>query len=425
MEGIERQRLKRGNSTMNTPKAIAKPPPSPSPSASQEGQALPASRWYYLDWLRVFALLTVFLYHTTMIFSYGDWWFIKNDHLNWAMTLFDRIIELWGMPLFFVISAVGIYYSLNQRKNGQFLAERFKRLFIPLIFGIFVLSPPQVYIERITHGQFTGSFWQFLPHYFDGWYGFGGNFAWTGLHLWFLFLLLLFSVLLLPLLRYLKQANSAAIVLQKLPWLQGELFLVVAVVCTGIIEALVNLQPDGLLAMRNMGGWSPLTYLVGFFLCGYLLALNPKALSSFERNRVSTLLLGVCTALLYLILVEGYGYSSYSIPFSFLRALNAWLWLATLLGFARRYLNVHTPLLAEANQAQLPFYILHHPVIIIVAFFLLTWNFPAPAKFVLIALVSFGIIIGLYQGLIRPLPPLRFLFGMKAREKRTLQVSSS
>ena len=130
------------------------------------------------------------------------------------MTLLDRFFELWGMPLFFVISAVGFYYSLNQRKNGQFLAERFKRLYIPLLLGIFVLSPPVMYIDRITHRQFSGSFWQFFPHYFDGWYGFGGNFAWMGQHLWYLFLLLLLSVLLLPLLRYLKQAHSAAIVLQ-------------------------------------------------------------------------------------------------------------------------------------------------------------------------------------------------------------------
>ncbi len=246
---------------MKTQKAIAKPPPSPSPSASQGREAHPASRWYYLDWLRVFALLTVFLFHNTKIFNYGDDWYIKNDQLNWGMTLFDRFFELWGMPLFFVISAVGIYFSLNKRKNGQFLAERFKRLFIPLLLGIFVLSPPVMYIDRITHRQFTGSFWQFFPHYFDGLEGFGGNFAWTGSHLWYLLLLLLFSVLLLPLFRYLKQANSAAIVWQKLPWLQGELFLVVAVVCTGIIEALVNLSPD-VLGRRDMGGWSPFTFLL-------------------------------------------------------------------------------------------------------------------------------------------------------------------
>src|SRR5690348_4730492 len=154
---------------MKTQNAIAKPPPSPSPSASQGREAHPASRWYYLDWLRVFALLTVFLFHNTKIFNYGDDWYIKNDQLNWGMTLFDRFFELWGMPLFFVISAVGIYFSLNKRKNGQFLAERFKRLFIPLLLGIFVLSPPVMYIDWITHRQFTGSFWQFFPITLTGW----------------------------------------------------------------------------------------------------------------------------------------------------------------------------------------------------------------------------------------------------------------
>jgi peptidoglycan/LPS O-acetylase OafA/YrhL len=174
---------------------------------------------------------------------------------------------------------------------------------------------------------------------------------------------------------------------------------------------------------RFFGGWSPVTYL-GFFLGGYLLALNPEALSSFERHRTRTLLLGVCTTLIYIVLVFGYHSSSYSIPFSLLRALNAWLWLATLLGFARRYLNVDNPLRAQANQAVLPFYILHLPVLVLVAFFLIPWNIPVLAKFLLIALISFVIIIGLYQGIGR-VPFLRFLFGMKAREKRTLQVSHS
>jgi glucan biosynthesis protein C len=125
---------------------------------------------------------------------------------------------------------------------------------------------------------------------------------------------------------------------------------------------------------------------------------------------VSTLLLGVCTTLIYIVLVHGgYGFSSYTIPFSLLRALNVWLWIASLLGFARRYLGVNNPLRVRANQAVLPFYILHIPVIIIVALFIITWNIPVPAKFVLIALGSFVIILGLYQGVIVRVPLLRFL----------------
>ena len=63
----------------------------------------------------------------------------------------------------------------------------------------------------------------------------------------------------------------------------------------------------------------------------------------------------------------------------------------------------------------LPFYILHQTVIVIIAFFLITWDIPVLLKYLVLASLSFGIIIGLYEGVIRRLPPLRFLFGMKAR----------
>jgi peptidoglycan/LPS O-acetylase OafA/YrhL len=414
--------MKRGNGTMETQQARAPHPPN-SPTAAGERAVPPASRWYYLDWLRVLAILIVFLYHVTIIFDYGSSSMIRNPQLDWGLSIVARILELWGMPLFFVLAAAAVFFSLTSRDNRHFLTERFKRLIIPFLFGVFVLSPPLVYLERISQGQFRGSFWQFLPHYFDGWYGFGGNFVWFGFHLWFLVLLFLFSLLFLPLFRYLKRSNLVPAVLHKLPWLQGELFLIVPVVLTAIIETLVNLQPDTWGA-RIVGGWSLFTFLA-FFLCGYLLALNPKVLGSFERYRVSTLLLGMGTTLIYIVLVHGgYGYSSYTVPFSVLRALNVWLWIATLLGFTRRYLNVNTPLRAEANQAVLPFYILHAPVIILVAFVLIPWTIPVLAKFGLIAVVSLVIILGLYL-IIRRVPFLRFLFGMKARGKKTLQVSPS
>jgi glucan biosynthesis protein C len=409
---------------METQQARAPHPPS-SPTVAGDRVVQPASRWYYLDWLRVLAILTVFLYHVTIIFDYGSSTMIRNPQLDWGMTILARILELWGMPLFFVIAAVATFFSLTSRDNWNFLAERFKRLVIPfLLVGVFLLGPPFIYLQRISQGQFRGSFWQFLPHYFEGWYLFGGNFVWTGVHLWFLVVLFLFSLLFLPLFRFLNRSNLVPAVLHKLPWLQGELFLAVPVIFTALIEALVNLQPDTWGA-RIFGGWSLFTYLP-LFLGGYLLALNPQALGSFERYRVSTLLLGVGTTLIYIVLVHGGydGFSSYTLPFSVLRALNVWLWIGTLLGFARRYLNVNNRWRAEANQAVLPFYILHIPVILLVAFFIIPWTIPVLAKFVLIAVVSLVIILGLYL-IIRQVPLLRFLFGMKAREKRRLQASAS
>src|SRR6185295_7923335 len=58
------------------------------------------------------------------------------------------------MPLLLFISGAGTYMALGKRTPGQFAGERFKRLFIPLIFGMFVIVPPQIYYEHIL--KYTG-----------------------------------------------------------------------------------------------------------------------------------------------------------------------------------------------------------------------------------------------------------------------------
>lgn len=124
------------------------------------------------------------------------------------MDIFIGFLVQWIMPLFFILSAFSTYYALKARGPGTFIKERLKRLGIPFLLGTFVfLIPVQVYIERFTNGQFSGSFLQFYPHYFEGWYGFGGNFAWMGLHLWYLQVLLIFSLLVLPLFLLLNKSG--------------------------------------------------------------------------------------------------------------------------------------------------------------------------------------------------------------------------
>jgi len=110
------------------------------------------------------------------------------------------------MPIFFLLSGEGSYFALSFRKSGQYITERLKRLVVPLLFGMFVIiAPLQVYLERVSRSQFVGSFIEFYPHYFDGFYAFGGNFAWMGIHLWFLEFLFIFSLLSLPLFFYLRK----------------------------------------------------------------------------------------------------------------------------------------------------------------------------------------------------------------------------
>jgi glucan biosynthesis protein C len=68
-----------------------------------------------------------------------------------------------------------------------------------------------------------------------------------------------------------------------------------------------------------------------------------------------------------------------------------------------------------ADEAVLPFCALHQPALLTVGYVVARRPIPDPAKWAIIALLSFAITLGLYGFLIRPVNLLRFLFGMKPR----------
>jgi len=62
----------------------------------------------------------------------------------------------------------------------------------------------------------------------------------------------------------------------------------------------------------------------------------------------------------------------------------------------------------------LPFFVLHQPAIVVVAFFVVQWPMALLPKLVIVLAASFALALGLYEGLIRRVRPLRLLFGMRA-----------
>src|SRR5690554_1982323 len=160
-------------------------------------------RRYDLDWLRVIVFGLLIFYHVGMFFVPWDF-HIKNNvtyiGLVWPMVFLNQ----WRLPILFVISGMGTYYALSKRSGWQFSAERIQRLLLPLVFGMLVIVPPQVYIERLAEGRFSGGYFDFWPwEAFEGVYP-TGNLSWH--HLWFLPYLLVFSLLLVPIFLYLRRS---------------------------------------------------------------------------------------------------------------------------------------------------------------------------------------------------------------------------
>jgi hypothetical protein len=398
---------------------------------TEKDKGTPRERLYFLDWLRVFAILFVFFIHASKIFDYHTT-VVVNPVRSPVLSAFRDFSLIWVMPLFFIISGAVIGLSKKADKPGAFIKSRFLRLVIPLIFmGTFIINPLYVYIERLSSGQAAGNFFQWYPHYFDGFYGFGGNFAplGNGTHLWYLEFLFVYSLLLLPLfIRSKKRGTSflarVSVHFEK-PWALFSLFLPIAAIGAAF-------EIFGLGWVRGMGGWDPLSYLL-FLAYGYLIFSNPKIGQTIKKY--SPRYLAVAIVLTALLLASHFGFilkipgltrhdllndgallplnQSFWIAVQAFRGLLAWCWIMGLVGLARRFLNVNNKFLAYANQAVLPFYILHYAVIYTVGFYVIQWSSDVGNKFLIISIVSFSIIMTIYELLIRRINVLRFLCGMK------------
>ncbi|MFC1916359.1 acyltransferase family protein [Chloroflexota bacterium] len=380
-----------------------------------------ANRLYYIDWLRVLAMLTIFFFHNARLYDYWGW-HIKNTEVSRAADIFIDFCNPWLMPLFFILAAASIYSAMKTRTAGGFAKERTLRLLIPiLILGFFVIGPPQVYLERVTSGAFVGSFFQFYStqYFSNGIYGLSdtGNFTLVPMHMWFLWLLFIFSLVLLPLFLYNKTTGrspgSRLATLFEKPWT-----LVIPVLLIALSQAILGLEG----ALTFGGGWNHISYLV-FFISGYLMFTNTRIQENIKRYTLVALI--AVLVLLVLDYLAQFGVIKLNIPettgagigiWIFL-TLKSWCFLLTILGFGSRYLNFNNRFLGYANEAVLPFYILHQTVIIIIGFFVIQLSIGIAPKYFIVATSSFVAIMAIYELLIRRINPLRLLFGMRLKKQ--------
>jgi glucan biosynthesis protein C len=363
-----------------------------------------SSRNNYLDWLRVLGILTVFVYHSTRFFNMEDWQVKNATWYNWV-EVWNRFATTWMLPLIFVISGASLFYAVGKSGAGKFITDKVLRLLVPLVVCDFTHASLQVYLQQFSHGQFSGTYFQFLPRYFFG------DFEWKGMHLWYLLALFLFTLILYPLMRWLKGGGKR--VLAKLgDWfaLPGAIYLLV------LPSFLVSLVLDPTKPwMELYAGW-PLVIYLWLVLVGFVIVSNDRLQASFQQLRWLSLPVGlVLTGLsIYLIGIGeiAIGTLRFTVG-SGLRALGSWCCILAILGFGIQYLTVRKPFLTYANEAVLPFYILHQTVLLSVGFFVVKWLVPDLLKWVVILLVSFGIIMVLYEYLVRRFNVMRFLFGMK------------
>jgi len=402
--------------------------PSAGVSQQVDHPAAETVRLHYLDWLRVAAILGVFLYHAVHPFDLTDW-HIKNAELSELITAFLLFVSPWGMPFFFLIAGSGTWFALRHRTARQYVTERFQRLLIPFICGCLLLTPLMLYVEwlhKTQIGLMTGSFWEFV----------GGRpmpiscqfFGWAGYHLWFLGFLFSFSLLALPVFLWLRGASGQVLTtrLAALSERRGSLLL-------GIVPLLViqlALRPFFTQGEHN---WADFFFLMGFFVLGYMLYSDVRFAHAVRRDSRLMVGIGALTSAIgigVIAFADGFNWTTEagSVQFYFIWTLiviNGWCWVVSLLALGMRSLDFSNRWLRSGQEAILPFFVLHQPVIMVVAFFVVQWEAGILPKMLVVVPVSFVATFGIYELLIRRIGWLRRMFGMKSRASEPTQTASS
>lgn len=370
------------------------------------------TRRYDLDWLRVGVFALLILYHVGMFFV--PWgWHLKNPviypELRWPMLFLNQ----WRLPILFVISGMGTYFAYSFRSPGQYALERLKRLGIPLLFGMLVIVPPQVYLERLASGAFTGNYWEYYTHEaFHGVYP-SGNISWH--HLWFLPYLLLFSLLLARPFRKIKDhpGRLVAWVARRLetPW--GWLvFLLPLYLWEAFLEPFFNITH------ALLGDWFALVNYGTLFFYGFVLIAGGDAFWDHAvRYRRRNLLLGLLSFATLVVLWQFEDGVLRHFTEAAVSVFNFWTWIFVLFGYASVYLNKPSRLLAYCNRAVYPFYILHQTITLYIAYQIKDLPWGLLPKGLVLTFGTFGICLLLYHFLLRPLPLMHPLFGIKPAKK--------
>jgi len=384
-------------------------------------------RRYDTDWLRVIAMLAIFVFHCTRFFD-TEGWHLKNPEQSTLLFVAMRgLIWPWVMELFFLLSGVASWYVLKSMPAGSYLWERIKRLLIPLYtVGFFILLPPQVYFDIFTNAGYGGTFWEMIPRYFAR---FGAPhitqrpntllpIPFPG-HLWFLQYLFLISLITLPLLQYLKSDRGQKWIATLAGWCErrGVIFLFVI----PLALALIGLR--GLFEAQR--SWADFLWYAIYFVIGYIITADRRFTDAFKRHG------WVCLALWLVCflgiglrrLVLAYGPSGYQ-PFSVMYVLHQIIWsisswsaVVFMLSIGAKYLNFNHTALVYGNEAVLPFYLFHQTIILAVGFFVIRWDMGILFKFLIIAVISYPLILVLYELLVRRFNVIRFIFGMRLKKK--------
>jgi peptidoglycan/LPS O-acetylase OafA/YrhL len=376
-------------------------------------------RRHDLELLRIVALIILIFYHTGMLYVSGWDFHFKSDYQSETLANWMLLVNPWRMSLLWFISGVALRHALHKYGSWISLRQRCVRLLLPLLFGVLVVVPPQLYVEMagkaqlpsgLTYLEFYRAFWQWNHPLFAD-YSSGILPHMDVNHLWYLRELWKFSLLLIVL--HFAWNKLSSMFPAAVSAIETRMGLAVdgARLSALLILALVALDVAHL-DDRNMTG-------LLFLLAGYFLASAAAFWQHIFQARRQYL---IGAAVLYVLLLCMYNLV-WLVP---TRKEQAWVdpsaaiiyrlyagcCIMAVLGYARSFGERFQAFSQRWSEAVLPIYILHQSLIVVAAYVLKPYAFGAVLEPMLVIVLT---VAGSYVAylVIARFNVLRVCFGLK------------
>jgi peptidoglycan/LPS O-acetylase OafA/YrhL len=356
------------------------------------------NRRYDIDWLRVIAIGFLLIYHIGIGFQ--PWGvfvqFIQSDTPLESLWIPMSMLNIWRIPFLFFVSGMGVCFAMRKRNLKHLLLERTKRILVPFIFGIFCIVPLHIFIWQKYYVQDM----EYTPH---------------PVHLWFLGNIFIYVILLSPFFYFLKRNENSKI--QKLlNNVFGNPLGLLLITGSFILEAiLVNPGIFETYAMTLHG------FLLGLlaFLFGFLCVYSGEAFwQTILRWR--WLLLSIAVVLFLARFIE----FDLKAPY-YLLAMESCSWIFAVFGIGYKYLNRPSKSLTYLSQAAYPVYIIHMIFLYLGSYLIMPLSIPVISKFVLVLAFTGTGCFAFYDLIIKRIPLIRPLFGLKERKKDNIELSGT
>ena len=376
-------------------------------------------RLHALDSLRAIMMMLGLVLHSVITYVGGEpyvAWPIRDlNNFNTNLEWISAIIHVFRMPIFMLVAGFFAALLFYERGKRQMFKNRMQRITIPFLVFVVILfvpvaggmeytlkvfaSNPNAFAETMTEYSTIGSF---IPA--------------RTMHLWFLYYLIMFSVVSFLLGSIFKgmpkisqSINRVYHTIFKHPFLRLVVFTSLTVLILIIMDRYwVNTSTS---FVPDFGTFFFYFY---FYMVGWLLFKSKSLLNSFKSYDWQFTIVGTALFTWYFF-ADTSEFHLYLIMA--IRCLCCWLLIFGITGLFIRFGSHHSARMRYVSDSSYWVYLLHLPLTILIPAWIADWDIPASIKFSFVTLSTGVICFVTYHYFVRNSFIGKFLNGRKYSRK--------